>query len=141
MLSDVEELVTPCALNATSVNTFSVNIAPIQSIGLCAIDVLQTRYSFKYRPGDAKLTLTVTNDIVVRSSQSSSAHSVSLRAPFLLTVLHSNVCPLALQTYKFKTDQADDINYVDKLNQAFVRLMSAPVPSVDLLQGACALDV
>ena len=39
-----------------------------------------------------------------------------------------------LQTYKFKTDQADDINYVDKLNQAFVRLMSAPVPSVDLLQ-------
>jgi hypothetical protein len=34
---------------------------------------------------------------------------------------------------KFKTDQANDVKYIERLNQAFFRLMSAAEPTADLL--------
>jgi hypothetical protein len=39
------------------------------------------------------------------------------------------------QLFKFKTDQANDLKLIEKLNKVFCCLMSAPQPTVDLLIG------
>ena len=39
------------------------------------------------------------------------------------------------QLFKFKTDQANDMKLIEKLNKIFCCIMSAPQPSVDLLIG------
>ncbi len=123
----------------------------------------QTRYSFKYRPDDQQIVLKVTDDRVVRFPTRSVDDGVAWRCCWIgrlsicvVYILYAcvNVCVCVclcvcvhdlkrqvacirviwfLQVYKFKTDQANELKYVERLNQAFFRLMSSSHPTADLV--------
>jgi hypothetical protein len=103
----------------------------------CVVFLLsQTRYSFKYRPADQQIVLKVTDDRVVRVPPLNVWTKV-LRGEVGVTG-ESCMCVFARgygcgQIYKFKTDQANELKYVERLNQAFFRLMSSSHPTVDLV--------
>ena len=76
-------------------------------------------HSNKRRPGSVTIGLFV----LQKSRFSHRSHVGDL--PFFRTA----------QLFKFKTDQANDMKLIEKLNKAFCCLMSAPQPTVDLLIG------
>ena len=100
----------------------------------------QTRYTIKYRHADAEIVLKVTDDVKVASPSLLPLHLPPRRParprppPPLLPLPYA--CPLC-QCLKFRSHLQSDLKYVDKINSAFIKLMTAKHPdTVALTEGS-----